>query len=225
MSCKILTPSSTSVPKFKCMLCFTKKNKNKELCCTNEKCNVNMCVSCVLNYFIIESEKIYISDPKHFRTVQNSKVTRHGMPIIKQENINLLKKIDEIKCPFCKSGKIGDGLRKSRKQTSKKIRSMLSDESLKDERIRVMWLYDENGSVIGKRHETIKGPISWDHTLGGLVGCRISVMWKGRKWYKGTVDWYDDLTGRHRVKYDDGDIREYELFDNGVLKNRFRLIE
>ena len=44
-----------------------------------------------------------------------------------------------------------------------------------------------------------------------FVGKRIRVKWAKEKYYQGTVTNFDRETGKHRVTYDDGDVREYDL--------------
>mmetsp|Transcript_26165 Transcript_26165/g.47488 ORF Transcript_26165/g.47488 Transcript_26165/m.47488 type:complete len:768 (-) Transcript_26165:131-2434(-) len=44
-----------------------------------------------------------------------------------------------------------------------------------------------------------------------LVGRRVGIQWAKGNIYWGTVMAYDATTGKHRVKYDDGDIRDYTL--------------
>ena len=44
-----------------------------------------------------------------------------------------------------------------------------------------------------------------------LVGRKLNVSWAKGRWYSGIVDSYDGTSGKHRVLYDDGDVREYDL--------------
>jgi hypothetical protein len=44
-----------------------------------------------------------------------------------------------------------------------------------------------------------------------LIGKRLRVKWAKGKFYAGTISSYDQSTGKHGVKYDDGDIKEYIL--------------
>jgi len=44
-----------------------------------------------------------------------------------------------------------------------------------------------------------------------LLGKRIEVRWMHDRYYSGTIDAFDPLTGRHNLTYDDGDKREYVL--------------
>ena len=37
------------------------------------------------------------------------------------------------------------------------------------------------------------------------------VRWAGERYYKGTITAWCETTARHRVVYDDGDERDYEL--------------
>jgi Ubiquitin carboxyl-terminal hydrolase len=43
------------------------------------------------------------------------------------------------------------------------------------------------------------------------IGRRLRVQWSKGKFYVGTVSGYDRITGKHTVRYDDGDIRTYNL--------------
>jgi len=52
--------------------------------------------------------------------------------------------------------------------------------------------------------------IDWSNPKS-LVGRKLRVAWAKGKLYAGIVDSYDDTTGKHRVLYEDGDIREYNL--------------
>lgn len=44
-----------------------------------------------------------------------------------------------------------------------------------------------------------------------LVGKRLRVRWSKGKYYAGVVTSYEEGTGKHKVRYDDGDIKEYNL--------------
>jgi hypothetical protein len=44
-----------------------------------------------------------------------------------------------------------------------------------------------------------------------LVGKRLRVKWAKGKFYSGRITHYDVSTGKHRVMYDDGDVKEYNL--------------
>jgi hypothetical protein len=44
-----------------------------------------------------------------------------------------------------------------------------------------------------------------------LIGRRLTVKWAKGKFYPGIISNYDPVTRKHRVKYDDGDIKEYIL--------------
>jgi uncharacterized UBP type Zn finger protein len=50
--------------------------------------------------------------------------------------------------------------------------------------------------------------LRWDHTL---IGRRAKILWAKGKYYAGTVIAYNDVMGKHKVKYDDGDVKEYNL--------------
>jgi hypothetical protein len=50
--------------------------------------------------------------------------------------------------------------------------------------------------------------LRWDHSL---IGRRVKILWAKGKYYAGTVIAYDDVTGKHKVEYDDGDVKEYNL--------------
>jgi hypothetical protein len=49
---------------------------------------------------------------------------------------------------------------------------------------------------------------------------RVEVEWKGGKWYNGVVTNFNNATGLHTVKYDDGDLRQYKMSE----KN-FRVVD
>jgi hypothetical protein len=68
---------------------------------------------------------------------------------------------------------------------------------------------------ISERATTELSPLS-KHTNDDMlneqaVGQRLSVQWAKGRLYAGTVVSYDPSTRKHRVQYDDGDIREYNL--------------
>jgi hypothetical protein len=44
-----------------------------------------------------------------------------------------------------------------------------------------------------------------------LIGKRLRIRWKSGKYYSGIVEAYNDKSGKHRIEYDDGDVREYTL--------------
>lgn len=44
-----------------------------------------------------------------------------------------------------------------------------------------------------------------------LIGRRLRVRWARGKYYAGVVSAFDDETGYHTVRYDDGDVRDYLL--------------
>jgi hypothetical protein len=44
-----------------------------------------------------------------------------------------------------------------------------------------------------------------------VVGRRVSVRWTKGKLYAGIVESFEPSTGKHRVRYDDGDVKEYNL--------------
>ena len=51
-----------------------------------------------------------------------------------------------------------------------------------------------------------------------LVGTRVRVWWEEEAtWFSGTVDYYNEARGKHRVRYDDGDRRTYDLFGEGAI--------
>ena len=46
----------------------------------------------------------------------------------------------------------------------------------------------------------------------------MRVWWEEEEtWFSGTVDYYNEARGKHRVRYDDGDRRTYDLFGEGVI--------
>ena len=44
-----------------------------------------------------------------------------------------------------------------------------------------------------------------------LIGRRLQVLWSKGKYYAGEVAAFDPQTGKHTIRYDDGDIRTYNL--------------
>lgn len=44
-----------------------------------------------------------------------------------------------------------------------------------------------------------------------LVGRRLEILWNKGKFYTGIVASFDPITGKHTIKYDDGDVRAYNL--------------
>ena len=44
-----------------------------------------------------------------------------------------------------------------------------------------------------------------------VVGRRLAVRWSNRKWYEATVERFDSISGRHTLRYDDGDSKKYVL--------------
>lgn len=50
-----------------------------------------------------------------------------------------------------------------------------------------------------------------DKNPRALVGKRVRIRWSGGKLYEGTVTHYDEASGKHRVQYDDGDVKNYRL--------------
>lgn len=50
-----------------------------------------------------------------------------------------------------------------------------------------------------------------------LLGCRVELKWSSGRWYKGTITSFDADKRTHKVCYDDGDVRSYEL-DSYVVR-------
>mmetsp|Transcript_19223 Transcript_19223/g.31548 ORF Transcript_19223/g.31548 Transcript_19223/m.31548 type:complete len:144 (+) Transcript_19223:385-816(+) len=44
-----------------------------------------------------------------------------------------------------------------------------------------------------------------------LMGCRLELKWSSGKWYRGTICEYNATKRKHKVMYDDGDLRWYYL--------------
>ena len=67
----------------------------------------------------------------------------------------------------------------------------------------------------------------FDHDALALCGRRIKVKWNsGRSAYRGMIVSFDRTSRRHTVKYEDGDVREYDL-DGLIMKSsagRFELL-
>ena len=55
------------------------------------------------------------------------------------------------------------------------------------------------------------GALSLVNDPESVVGKRLRVRWAKGKYYTGVVDSYDESIGKHRIKYDDGDVRDYIL--------------
>ena len=64
--------------------------------------------------------------------------------------------------------------------------------------------FKEDLSSIEPEEATEECP--WD-----LVGKRLKILWAKGKYYSGRVTSYHETTGKHRVEYDDGDIKQYKL--------------
>jgi hypothetical protein len=48
-------------------------------------------------------------------------------------------------------------------------------------------------------------------TSMSVVGRRVKVRWAKGKFYSGKITSYDPSTGKHRIEYDDGDVKDYVL--------------
>jgi hypothetical protein len=58
-----------------------------------------------------------------------------------------------------------------------------------------------------------------------LVGTRVRVWWEEEEtWFSGSVDYYNEARGKHRVRYDDGDRRTYDLFGEGAIHSATTLL-
>ncbi len=49
-----------------------------------------------------------------------------------------------------------------------------------------------------------------------LVGRRLKMRWAKGTFYEGIVEYYDPATGKHRILYNDGDVREYTLSNKTI---------
>jgi hypothetical protein len=49
-----------------------------------------------------------------------------------------------------------------------------------------------------------------------LVGQSICVKWAGENWYRGVVSDYNKNSGKHVVKYEDGDERAYLITQQDI---------
>ena len=65
--------------------------------------------------------------------------------------------------------------------------------------------------------ETPTGTNGDDVDPSNLVGRRLRVKWAKEKYYSGIVTSYDAMSGKHRVQYDDGDVREYILSKKTIV--------
>jgi hypothetical protein len=60
--------------------------------------------------------------------------------------------------------------------------------------------------------DQLRNPSCIDWTLPKtLVGRRLRVEWAKGKRYEGVVTSYNETTGKHQIRYDDGDVKEYVL--------------
>lgn len=59
-----------------------------------------------------------------------------------------------------------------------------------------------------KRYQNVH--VNWSEPYS-LLGRKLKVKWAKGKFYGGVVDSYDEVTGKHRILYDDGDVKGYEL--------------
>ena len=69
------------------------------------------------------------------------------------------------------------------------------------------WKQHED-KIVSSLKETIKETKAKSENL---IGKRLKVKWAKGKLYAGTILSYDQSTGKHRVKYDDGEVKEYVL--------------
>ncbi|OEU21177.1 hypothetical protein FRACYDRAFT_234804 [Fragilariopsis cylindrus CCMP1102] len=69
------------------------------------------------------------------------------------------------------------------------------------------WKQHED-KIVSSLKETIKETKAKSENL---IGKRLKVKWAKGKLYAGTILSYDQSTGKHRVKYDDGGVKEYVL--------------
>ena len=60
------------------------------------------------------------------------------------------------------------------------------------------------------KEDTSSSAVDWSQPQN-LVGRKLKVGWAKGKFYEGLVNHYDATTGKHRVMYNDGDVREYTL--------------
>eukprot|EP00978_Attheya_sp_CCMP212_P049678 scaffold695992_cov118-Attheya_sp.AAC.2 len=86
----------------------------------------------------------------------------------------------------------------------------------------VLW-YSRVGQECPIHHDGTENPMKrltqiWTETTFDtmdpeerLVGRRLGIQWAKGKLYWGSVISHDATTGKHRVQYDDGDIRDYTL--------------
>ena len=55
------------------------------------------------------------------------------------------------------------------------------------------------------------GTVDWSAPPESLIGRALKVRWAKGTFYEGIVDNFDPTTGKHRVRYKDGDVKEYTL--------------
>ena len=44
-----------------------------------------------------------------------------------------------------------------------------------------------------------------------LLGCRVELKWSSGRWYRGTIVEYNETRRKHKILYDDSDVRFYDL--------------
>ena len=68
-----------------------------------------------------------------------------------------------------------------------------------------------------RERKRVQKPLQGPHGKE-LVGSVVEVFWMGdRRWYRGVVRVYSELTGHHLVQYDDGEQRDEPLNDEELL--------
>lgn len=70
------------------------------------------------------------------------------------------------------------------------------------------YVWEEVASGLHKCYQSIHADWSKPESL---VGRKLKISWAKGRFYSGIVADYDGATGKHRVLYDDGDVREYDL--------------
>ncbi|GAX15798.1 hypothetical protein FisN_3Lu243 [Fistulifera solaris] len=65
--------------------------------------------------------------------------------------------------------------------------------------------------------DQVQNPTCIDWTLPvTFVGRRLRVQWAKGKRYDGVVTSYNETTGKHQIRYDDGDVKEYVLWKKTI---------
>ena len=70
-----------------------------------------------------------------------------------------------------------------------------------------------SGKHINTGNATTAFEYDSDDDPESIINRRISVKWSDGKWWSGIIKAYDPEKGTHHIQYDDGDEKDYELFE------------